>query len=168
MSGSQGGTTYSRNRNGAYVRQRAVPVNPDSAKQRTVRTNITAISKEWSLLSDAQRSAWSYAAANFPRQDSLGQTYTLTGFQFFMSCNQTLAGATLPIILDCGSPIPVPFPTDIVTSFTGLTANCTAGDTPVGYTVVFEATPFVSAGRTSGSVKNLFKRVSQIVEDTTI
>ena len=87
FSGSQGNTTASRNRFGSYVRNRTNPINPNSVLQQFRRGVFTDLTQEWRLLTESQRTAWSEWAVNFPRTNSLGQTYILTGAQTFIGNN---------------------------------------------------------------------------------
>lgn len=100
-SGSAGGTTFSRNRFGAYIRRRAVPVNPSSAKQLIVRARLGNLSQSWRGLTAAQRLAWNTQAPSIVLTDALGQQYSPTGQQLFVSVNLNrlvvgLAQATTP------------------------------------------------------------------------
>lgn len=78
-SGSQAGTTASRNRYGQYTRTRATPVNPQSSAQGFTRNNFALGATNWRGLTSAQRAAWAAFAADHPKTDSLGQTVVLTG-----------------------------------------------------------------------------------------
>lgn len=93
QSGSVGGVTSSRNRFGQYRRSRATPVNPNSTFQGTVRARLAASSAAWRALTSVQRAGWTSLAGQMQRTDSLGQGYTLTGFQAFVSVNNNLAAA---------------------------------------------------------------------------
>lgn len=86
-SGSYGGVTSSRNRYGQYVRNRATPVNPNSTAQGTVRNRLSVNSAAWRALTDGQRAGWTDLGISMTRTDSLGQTYSLTGFQAYCSVN---------------------------------------------------------------------------------
>src|SRR4051812_21389133 len=57
-SGSQAGTTASRNRFGQYYRTRATPVNVNSTQQGVVRSRMAANSSAWRALTGAQRAGW--------------------------------------------------------------------------------------------------------------
>jgi hypothetical protein len=46
-SGSIGGTVHSRNRYGTYIRNRAIPVNPNTIYQQEIRAILAARSQEW-------------------------------------------------------------------------------------------------------------------------
>jgi hypothetical protein len=100
-SGSVAGTTYSRNRNGTYMRNRAMPANPASSKQGVVRSRFGSLSQSWRGLTPSQRTTWNSQAATRVLIDSLGQQYNPTGLQFFVGVNQVrlalgLALATNP------------------------------------------------------------------------
>lgn len=90
LSRSAGSTTASRNRFGSYVRNRVMPVNPNTASQVTQRMSLQNRSEEWRLLTAAQRAGWDALGAAIVRTDSLGQTYTLTGLQAYTLCNRNL------------------------------------------------------------------------------
>lgn len=83
QSGSQAGTTASRNRFGQYLRTRAVPVQPRTPKQTFNRASLTNGSSAWRTLTDAQRTAWNDYAAQISRSDALGSTYNPTGAGLF-------------------------------------------------------------------------------------
>lgn len=82
-----GGVTSSRNRNGQYRRTRAIPVNPNSSAQATVRARLSISAAAWRALTDAQRAGWNDLAQSFTRTNSLGQTYNMTGFQCYCCVN---------------------------------------------------------------------------------
>lgn len=85
LSGSVGGLTYARNKGGLYVKMKATPTNPNTARQQSARGLLATASIQWQELTDDQRNAWdTYAAAN-PRTDPLGQSYNLTGHQMYVS-----------------------------------------------------------------------------------
>lgn len=92
-SGSLQGLTSSRNRFGQYVRSRATPVNPNSTAQGTVRARMAANSAAWRGLTDLQRAGWEGLGSQMSRTDSLGQTYTLNGFEAYCSVNNNLLAA---------------------------------------------------------------------------
>lgn len=93
-SGSLGGLTGSRNRFGMYFRQRSNPVNPNSSLQAIVRSRLAALTAAWGALTTPQKQAWDNYAAQVPRQNKLGETIYLTGFNHFVRTNM--------IVLQCG------------------------------------------------------------------
>lgn len=84
QSGSQAGTTASRNRFGQYLRTRGIPVQPRTPKQTRVRASLTASSSAWRLLTVPEQDAWNSYAAGIQRSDSLGQSYQPTGAEVFV------------------------------------------------------------------------------------
>ncbi|MCK4306571.1 MAG: hypothetical protein KAY24_20175, partial [Candidatus Eisenbacteria sp.] len=85
LSGSMGGLTYARNKGGLYVKMKASPTNPNSARQQAARGILSTASGLWQALTDAQRNAWDIYGAEKPRTDPLGQEYYLTGHQMYVA-----------------------------------------------------------------------------------
>lgn len=99
-SGSAGGSVYSRNRGGAYIRARVAPLNPKSVAQQTVRNNFGSLAQNWSTaLGDSDRMAWTLFAQAYPQVNTLGASIILSGLAMFMKLNQVLAqiGATFAV-----------------------------------------------------------------------
>lgn len=82
------GSVFSKNRYGPYVRTRATPANPQTAYQQEVRQAFGSLSSAWRNLSDAERSAWSAAAQDFPVLDAFGNSKILSGNALFVSLNR--------------------------------------------------------------------------------
>jgi hypothetical protein len=84
VSGSVGGTTFSHNRGGAYMRNRSIPTNPSTSKQVNIRTILAQQSALWRGCSPSQKAAWiSYAAQN-PITNALGDKSTLSGHMAYV------------------------------------------------------------------------------------
>ena len=98
-SGSIAGTTYSRNRYGQYIRTRAIPVNPSTAFQTQARGRLSQLSAQWRVLTIQAREAWIASAAEVVRTDSLGQSYSPTGQQWFVGVNSNNLAVGLPVAL---------------------------------------------------------------------
>ena len=97
--GSQAGTTYSRNRGGAYTRNRVTPLNPQSSSQQLVRSSMSILTTAWGIdLTQAQRDAWTAFGLAWPTTDVFGASITLTGLQMYVRQNTTLLFAELPSI----------------------------------------------------------------------
>lgn len=87
-SGSVGGSVYSRNRYGPYIRGRGIPVNPNTSRQQAVRAIFQTLVELWhGSLSAAQRTAWNLYASNVTVLDALGNPMNLTGFNHFIRTN---------------------------------------------------------------------------------
>lgn len=92
--GSIGGMTFSRNRGGAYIRNRTTPVNPSSQRQVDARSQFSAAMAVWAhVLTDYQRMTWTDYASEVPYQNSLGQQRYLSGQQRFIQAYTTVANA---------------------------------------------------------------------------
>jgi hypothetical protein len=87
-SGSLGGSVYSHNRYGAYIRARSVPVNPSSDRQVAVRGYLQAISIAWNnVLTQVQRDAWEVYAGGVTWRNRLGDMVHLTGLAHYIRSN---------------------------------------------------------------------------------
>src|SRR6266571_2331985 len=148
-SGSYAGVTSSRNRNGQYVRTQATPVNPRSSAQVTARTRQTVNAAAWRSITAAQRAGWLSLGAEMTRTDSLGQSYSLTGFQAYCSVNNILSVMGNALISD--APVlstPVGLLTMVLT-LTSAAFSVAYTTTPLatGVKLIIRASPQRSAGR---------------------
>ncbi len=110
--GSVGGQTFSRNRFGAYIRNRSVPVNPNSSRQQAIRNIMAFVVNFWSQqLGITQRDAWDVYAENITFTNSLGQSYKITGFNHFVRSNIARQIYGLSIVSDGPTVLILP-PTD--------------------------------------------------------
>ncbi len=91
LSGSIGGTVYSRNKGGAYIRNRAIPVDPNSNEQQNARSILAAQSAAWSGLATAERAAWENWAVQNKVTNALGNQIQLSGHQAYVKLNSRLA-----------------------------------------------------------------------------
>jgi len=107
-SGSIGGTTYSRSPSGMYTRARAMPVNPQTARQIAVRNAMSMYSQMWhSALTQVQRDQWDVYAEQVLLTNRLGDQFQGSGQNHFIRANVprsqandqlTLATALTPIL----------------------------------------------------------------------
>lgn len=147
-SGSYAGVTSSRNRYGQYVRTRATPVNPASSFQMAVRARLATSADDFKALTALQRAGWEDLGYQMVRTDSLGQSYTLKGFNAFVSVNSNRLAAGDAKLTDA----PLYAPPDPLTS---ITPTATAASLSIVYTptpmaagarVFIYASPMKSAG----------------------
>lgn len=119
--GSIGGTVFSRNRFGAIARQRIKPVNPGSARQTSVRTQMATLQGHWrDTLTQTQRSDWENYAASTPLTNRVGGESRLTGPNIYIRSNSILlragqarlddapnafGGAAFPVLTFSGSTV---------------------------------------------------------------
>ena len=105
ISGSIGGTTFARNRGGAYIRNRTVPLNPQSPRQTLVRQVFGQLSNVWStILTATQRTAWELYASNVPLTNALGEDRNVSGINMFSRGNALLLD-TAGVRVDAGPTI---------------------------------------------------------------
>lgn len=87
--GTVGGITFSANKAGPYARSWSKGSNPQSTKQTEQRARLSSLPNSWRILTPAQQTAWDTFAA-LPAQeltDSLGETYVLSGYGWYVKTN---------------------------------------------------------------------------------
>ena len=94
--GSLGGMTMSKNKQGYYLRSRTVPSNPRSIRQTGIRNTLSALAATWATLTAAQQAGWNLYGKNVQVVLDNGQTKILSGFNWFVGSNQLqiLAGGS--------------------------------------------------------------------------
>lgn len=130
------GVTASRNRFGQYLRTRAIPVNPASGFQGTVRARLSTNAAAWRALTSAQRAGWNDLALSLTRTDSLGQTYTPTGFGAYVSVNNNNVAAGNAVVAAAPA---VVTPSALTVGAITLTA--------AAFTIAYTATPLPAGAR---------------------
>ncbi len=94
-SGSIGGSTYSHNRYGMYIRNRTIPVHPNSLRQNIVKSLMADATQSWANeLTPIQRAQWDTYGAAIALTNPLGDTYKNTGFNWYIGAfiNRQAAG----------------------------------------------------------------------------
>lgn len=153
LSGKAGGSVFSHNRGGKYVRNFAVPSNPQTTAQMQARSDFGAFASAWRSLTQEQRNAWIEAAPSFPYVDRFGDQKVMSGENLYISLNRNLEIAGGDVLT---SP-PVPegatglIITDLTTSINAgtfvfdATLNA-AGEQTEATSVAVYATPPISPG----------------------
>ncbi len=148
-----GGHVFSKNRNGAYVRQKVSPSQPRTPAQLVVRAAFGGFAKAWGTeLTATQRAGWIALASSNPVPDQFGNPQVLTGLQFYQRVNRNLHTISVTRLDDA----PADQTTQSLASlsltatFTGsvLTATFTPSPLDAGMHLVITATPPLSPGRT--------------------
>ena len=163
--GSINGTVYSRGIGGLYMKNRVKPLNPQSARQSAVRSQLASLSSGWRALTDAQREAWSAQADNYPATNRVGETYKPSGYQLYMTLNSNLNAVNAPIIS-----VPVAPKGNTAAIIDSSIMELTAGVLTTGSVtldtaysadefILIEATGGLSTGISSPS-SSLFKRIT--------
>jgi len=94
--GSIGGTTYARNRSGAYARNRTVPVDPATVPQSDARLRVSTLQTYFrTSLSAAERQSWRDLASATLFPNRVGQPHQLSAINLFIRTNalRDVAGA---------------------------------------------------------------------------
>jgi hypothetical protein len=147
--GSVGGTTFARNRHGAYARNRTKPVNVINDLTTSSRARFGSQAFGWTALTQAQRDVWNADAGSVTLLNRLGEAYTPTGRQLFLTANNNLAQAGLTLLTDSPGYFTIPDPANgevAIASLLGVinTFVFTAGQDA---NVVISATPATSGTR---------------------
>lgn len=168
MRGSIAGTTFSRVRGGAIARNRTVPVNPNTLKQADVRSQFAMIVAAWNSVSKNDIDGWNSFATGVELVNRLGEAYTPSGRQVFLSINLAKQFAGLALLTEAPSSPNLPDPdagiTDLTIEATGPAGiNLVTFDTNVltaqaSTNVFFDATPPLENGQTN--VENLYRRIA--------
>jgi hypothetical protein len=91
QSGKRGLNVSQAGQFGQISRTLAIPENPRTAAQMTVRDNLSRVASKWRKLTETQRVEWMEAATAVKSTSRLGQNGNLSGFQLFAKINCTLA-----------------------------------------------------------------------------
>lgn len=153
MRKSAGGVTASKNKSRLYVKNRISPRNPRTTAQLDVRASLSDHSKEWGGLTQAQRDAWNEAAKSVTGRRELGEAAKISGFNFYVRCNNNLALVGSSKISGPVAPVSIPpFEIELIT------AKAPAGQSPakinlqlsdVPSDLIVRATAPFSAGKES-------------------
>lgn len=90
IAGKVGGTVFSRNKGGAYAKNRVMPSNPRTTAQQNIRGFFGAMAQQWRALTQAQRESWNELAGTFSLNNSLGDAIRLSGIALFQKLNGNL------------------------------------------------------------------------------
>jgi hypothetical protein len=149
--GKQGGTVYSRNKGGAYTRNKVTPSNPNTAAQTAVRSRLAGFSSGWRALTALQRQQWNDAVTNYPYTDVFGDTYFLSGQGLYNALNSSLIAAGASAITEPPAPgATVPLATVAITMAKGVPALSiafTVSPIPAGQAIIVKATQGLSPGK---------------------
>jgi hypothetical protein len=137
--GSISGQTFSRNHNGAYIRARVAPVQPDTPAQTAARAAFGSRSSSYSALTDVQAAAWVESAKGSlgAYTNRLGEAAQYTGAQLYNSLNGVLD--LLGVARIAEPPVVAEIPS-LLTSDLTLLYNTTSGEYDVDGSIAIAGT----------------------------
>lgn len=98
MRGKLNGSVFSATKAGNVLRNRAVATIHNSIRWTNHKSRFAPVVQAWRSLSKEEQEAWDDSALSVIRQNKVGDTYTLTGYNYFTSVNllrlQTNEGIT--------------------------------------------------------------------------
>lgn len=136
--GKVGGTVMSKNKGGAYLKNKVSPSQPRTASQTTARQRLTNFAQGFRGLTAAQITSWNSAVQDFLKTDVFGDLKTPSGINLYTRLNVNLA--TIGVAALTLPPLP-----SAVTGPTSISATATAGAPTLS--IVFALSP-VTAGMT--------------------
>lgn len=145
--GKIGGQVASRNKSGAYMKNKVTPSNPRTVAQQAQRALMSSLSQAWRGLTAAARDQWRAAVDSFPTINEFGDVVILSGSTLYNRLNLNLAKVGVAPI---GVP-PLPAGAGL-TNVTGLVLNPTTVSfdmvegVPAGQTALISATAPMSPG----------------------
>lgn len=108
--GKLNGSVASKNRSGAYLRNKVTPVNPQTGAQQAVRNRLASFSQAWRGLTAAQRAAWDGAVSAFANTNVFGDLVQPTGKNLYTALNSNLGNIGETAISTPPLPAEVPEP----------------------------------------------------------
>jgi hypothetical protein len=157
MRGKLNGSVFSKNRAGAYVRNKVTPSNPQTAAQSGARALLAQFAQGWRALTQAQRDAWSGAVSSFQTTNVFGDVVNPSGNTLYSRLNilASIAGGsamTTPPAL-----FAVPALSNLVVGATAagnvLTIDFDPTAIPAGHVLEVQATPQLSPGVSNANSK---------------
>lgn len=101
LSGSLDGVVASHNAGGSYFRNRAIPVNPNSPAQQSVRSFFSQLQAAWSnVLTETQKEEWANYAAAISVSDAIGSQIFLQAKNWYTAGNLSRLRAGLDRVDD--------------------------------------------------------------------
>lgn len=163
--GKLGGQVFSKNNAGNYVRTKVTPNNPQSIAQSSARALFSAISQQWSGLSQAVRDSFNSAVADWSRTDIFGDLRNPTGKNLFQRLNNQAQSAGLPPVVTV--PAKLTMPDDIVSAVViavgAGTLTLTGANTSASTQIMLSATAPLTQG--TKFVKNRLANIANFAGD---
>lgn len=110
ISGSIGGTTFSHNKGGPYMRRRGIPTTTPTDAQLDTRARLIQISQAYAGLTPGEKLSWRTYAENTPIVNALGNQIRATAHQCFVGINSLrlkLGDGILDVPVQGAAPVPL-------------------------------------------------------------
>src|SRR5690606_10120101 len=164
--GKLGGQVFSKNRAGSFVRTKVTPANPNTQAQSQARALFSAISQQWSSLTQQVRDSFDAAVQDWARTDIFGDLRNPTGKNLFQRLNNQAQAAGLSPVVTL--PAKLEMPDAIINTAAigigGAEIVLQGADTSASTQVVVFATGPLSAG--TKSAKNRLRQIYASAGDT--
>lgn len=156
VSGRVGGTIFSRNKGGAYLRNGSKPIIVTSEAAQLIKAVVAGASRGWADLTQVQRDAWATWAGENPVINRLGQSRTLSGHQCFVQLNSRLLYAgftalTLPPVATAPAPAPI---VSLSCDISDTEAEIVFAPTPLGTGLALQVLAYPAPSEGIKNVKN--------------
>ena len=140
--GKVGGQVFSKNRSGAYVKNKSTPTNGQTLRQTFIRQLLGAISQAWSALSISNRASFNNAVESWSKTDIFGDARNPTGKNLFTALNLNLVNSGQAQITSAPEKVEMPVlsVTSVTNSGTVLTVVAD-DDLPEGQVIVMATAP---------------------------
>lgn len=104
ISGKAGGSVYSRNRGGEYIKNFVMPTNTITQARQAVRAVFGTLASAWRALTQSDRNTWIEQAPNYLRTNAFGDKKQLQPNALFVGQNTNLLNAGLSQINQITAP----------------------------------------------------------------
>lgn len=104
ISGKAGGSVYSRNRGGEYVKNFVMPTNTITQARQAVRSIFGSLASAWRTLTQSERNTWIEQAPNYLKTNAFGDKKQLQPNALFVGQNTNLLNAGLVQINEITAP----------------------------------------------------------------
>jgi len=163
--GKEGGTIFSRNASGGYIKTKVTPTNPRTVYQQEQRGLMGSIAQSWKGLSRAVQTQWKSFAEQVPQTNVFGDQIVLSGFNAYVRSSRNLSVLGMPPLQTPGAVPSFPNLSNVALTAGGTKIELSFdvnGDASTVNSVV-DATPGVGAGKSF--VNNLYRMVAPLAEE---
>lgn len=98
--GGSGGTVFSRNKGGLYIKPLVVPVIKRTDAQADYRNSFAGLSQGYNELTEIQKAGWTQYGIDYPEIDVFGVSRAISGQNAYLRSNMVLERNNLTILSD--------------------------------------------------------------------